>query len=128
MNQIFDDFPVVSVYTRAQALEDGVIVDLNQIIPVHESGYKYPIACTAAVWSIIETAVNNKKFCNDYAGVVWDILHMSRNYQIKKWQTGAWFKVIITGTGRKKIHTFKIECHGGDNAEPVLTVMLPEED
>ena len=119
---------VICSYTRAQAIEDGVLVDLNQIIPVNESGYKYPVACTAAVWSIIEKAVNNKEYCNDYAGVVWDLLHMSRNYMVKRWQTGGIFRVIISGAGRKRTYDFKIECHGGDNAEPVLTIMLPDED
>ncbi|GAG58437.1 unnamed protein product, partial [marine sediment metagenome] len=48
--------------------------------------------------------------------------------KISKWETGCMFKVVITGTGKKKIHTFKIECSGGDNGEPVLTIMLPDED
>ncbi len=44
LQEIFGD--PVSIYTRADALEDGFLVDLNQWIPVHESGYKYPVACT----------------------------------------------------------------------------------
>ena len=43
-------------------------------------------------------------------------------------ETTHLFKVIITGTGRKKIHTLKVVCGPGDDAEPVLTIMLPEED
>jgi hypothetical protein len=38
------------------------------------------------------------------------------------------FNVIITGTGRKKVHTLKATCHPGDNMEPVITIMLPHED
>jgi hypothetical protein len=105
-----------------------VLVDLNQFISVPESGYKYPVACTSAVWEIINKAVNNHKYGNDYQGIVWDILQMSRNYQIKKWTSGCLFQVIITGAGPKKIFTFKIECGPGDMGEPVLTVILPEED
>jgi len=123
-----NDFDVIHSYTRSQALEDGVLVDLNQFIPVNESGYKYPIACTSAVYSIIEKAVNNKNHCNDFKGVVWDLLHMSRFNPVRKYETGCIFRVIIKGAGRKSLYDFKIECHGGDNAEPVLTIMLPEED
>jgi hypothetical protein len=126
MNELFGE--VISSYSRKQALEDEVLVDLNQFIPVPESGYKYPVACTAAVWGIIESAVNNKKYGNDYQGVIWDILQMSRNCPTKKWPSGCLFQVVIIGAGPKRIFTFKIECGPGDQGEPVLTIMLPEED
>lgn len=125
-NEFFGE--VISSYSRKQALEDGVLVDLNQFIPVGESGYKYPVACTITVWEIIERAVNNPKFGNDYEGIVWDILQMSRNCPTKRWTTGCIFQVVIIGAGPKKIFSFKIECGPGDRGEPVLTVMLPEED
>lgn len=118
---------IICCYTRAEALEDGVLVDLNQYIPVNECGYKYPVVCTSAVFSIIESAVNNKKHCNDYKGVIWDILTMSRIGR-KSGEDTVYFQVIITGAGKSKYHNFKIVCHGGDQGEPVLTIMLPDED
>ena len=60
LHEVFGE--VISCYGRMQALEDGVLVDLNQLIPIPESGYKYPVACTIAVWKIIESAVNNPKY------------------------------------------------------------------
>jgi hypothetical protein len=119
---------VIFDYSRKQALEDGVLVDLNQFISIRESGYKFPLACTAGIWAIIDAAVSNSKHCNDYKGVVWDILHMSRNYQTERWETGCLFKVIITGAGSEDTYTFKIECGPGDEGESVLTIMLPGED
>jgi hypothetical protein len=119
---------VIHSYSREQALADGVLVDLNKIIPVNESGYKYPVACTSTVWNIIERAVNNPKYCNDYKGVVWDVLQMSRNCPTKRYATGCLFRVVIIGAGPKRIFTFKIECGPGDHREQVLTIMLPEED
>jgi hypothetical protein len=126
MEDIFGE--VIYSYSRKQAIDDGVLVDLNQFIPVHESGYKYPIVCTDTVWNIIDAAVQDKSKCNDYNGVVWDILHMSRNMQVKTWETGCLFEVIINGPKGQLNHILKIECSPGDNAEPVLTVMLPFED
>jgi hypothetical protein len=130
-NDVFGD--VIYSYSRKQALDDGILVDLNQYIPVDESGYKYPAACTAAVHSLIQRAVDFKDWCNDYQGVVWDILWMSRAHQIKTWETGALFKVIIVtgehGTDSDaNTHTLKIEVGPGDNAEPALTIMMPDED
>lgn len=125
--EMFDEEPVYS-YTRFQALEDGVLVDLNQYIPVMQSGYRYPIACTAAVFAIIDRACKNKKYHNDYSGVVWDILWMSRISPIQRWNSGRLFQVIINGAGKKTIYNLKLEVSGGDNGEPVLTIMLPNED
>lgn len=119
---------IIYSYSRKQALEDGVLVDLNQFIPIRESGFKFPVACTAAVFEIIDLAVNNPKYCNDYQGVVWDILNMSRMHPVRVWDTGRAFQVIIAGAGRKRIYEFKIECGPGDAGEPVLTIMMPEED
>ena len=96
--------PVISEYSRAEALEDGMLADLNQWIPIHESGYKFPIACTAAVFAIIEKCAESKtNFC-DYKGIIWDVFHMSRSAPVKQWETGRLFKVKIG----KKIHTFKM--------------------
>jgi hypothetical protein len=120
--------PVIFSYSRAQALEDGVLVDLNQWVPVNESGYKCPAACTAAVFNLIERAVNNQKLVNDYKGVISDVLWMSIVMPVNKWETGQLFKVIIRGAGPKAIHTLKVECGPGDQGEPVITIMLPEED
>ena len=126
-DNIFDEEPIYS-YTRLQALQDGVLVDLNQYIPVMQSGYRYPIACTAAVFAIIDRAVKSKKFHNDYSGVVWDILWMSRTSPLKKWESGRLFQVIINGAGKKTIYNLKLEVSGGDDGLPVLTIMLPNED
>ncbi len=122
--------PVISSYSRAQAIEDGVLVDANigDLAEVTRQHFKYPVAMTAAVFRLMEKAVNNPRWCNDYRGVWHDILHMSKVAIVRRIDpTQHLFRVIITGTGRRKYHTLKIVCHPGDNAEPVLTVMMPNE-
>ncbi len=117
-------------YTRAQAIEDGVLVDAmaGDLAEVSRQHYKHPVAMTAGVFSLIKRAVEHPKHCNDYKGVWHDVLYMSHAAPAKRWQTGCLFPVIITGTGRRRNHTLKIECGPGDDGEPVMTVMLPEED
>ena len=44
----FEDAAVIFSYTRAQAIEDGVLVDLTAW--ARETGFKVPVACTATVW------------------------------------------------------------------------------
>ena len=45
----FEEAPVIFQYTRAQTLEDGVLVDLTEW--ARELGFRYPVACTSAVWN-----------------------------------------------------------------------------
>ena len=45
--------PVISRYTRTQALEDGQLVDLTPWAKVY---FKIPVAVTAAVWGELERA------------------------------------------------------------------------
>ncbi len=130
-DSFWTDADVIYSYTRAQAIEDGVLVDANigDLAEVTQQHYKWPVAMTASVFAMIETAVNHPKHCNDYRGVWHDILWMSKmNITHRFSESSHLFKVIITGLGRKRIHELKIVCGPGDDAEPVVTVMLPEED
>ena len=43
-------------YSRAQAIEDGVLVDLSHVDSIRQH-WKHPFACTSAVWGIIEDAL-----------------------------------------------------------------------
>ena len=123
---MFSKDDIISVYTREDAINDGVLVDLMQgeLANVIRQHYKYPIACTASVWSIISAAVNNPgkfdtatpadKHCNDYAGILHDMLYMSKVSYTPHGDDTRLFTVIITGVGRRKYHRFKIVCGPGD--------------
>lgn len=126
---MYSDFDVIYTYTRKQALADGVLVDLSRLFPEQcRQLFKFPVACTDSIWAIVEaTGVE------DPQAIIWDILYMSQKGICKRIDdTQHLFKVIITGKGggfgRIKKHTFKAVCHPGDDAEPVITFMLPEED
>ena len=80
------------------------------------------------MWEIIEKAVNNKKWHNDLDGVLHDIFWMSKMCAQELDATTRLFKVKITGAGRKSLFIFKVICGPGDDAEPVLTFMLRDED
>ena len=44
----WDEAEVIDAYTRAQALEDGVLVDVSEM--AKEAGIKFPVALTATVY------------------------------------------------------------------------------
>jgi hypothetical protein len=56
------------------------------------------------------------------------MLWMSRSYKRQVDASTVLFRVIIQGAGRQKYHTFKLIVGPGDQAEPVITIMLPNED
>lgn len=122
----------ISTYTRAQAIDDGLLVDFTD--PESDTGevcrqhYKHPIACTAAVFEIMRKAVENPRYSNDYKGVLHDMLWMSRVMGRKLDESTVLFRVIITGAGRSKYHDFKLQVGPGDQGEPVITISLPNED
>jgi hypothetical protein len=118
---------IIFSYTRAQAIEDGVLVDVSQL--AKEAGFRYPVAVTQGVWAdCISVAADD--VAQDETGRLWDILNVLR-YRIRraKDEQVLFFEVLIAkGNRRPKPVRLKSHCEPGDNAEPVITIMLPNED
>ena len=125
MEEFFGE--VISSYSRAQAIDDGVLVDLSALFPSDTRLYKWPVACTSGVWSLIEK-VCLQRDTGELIGAgawVWDLCWMSiRAKMTVISQSEFLFKCSIGN----KVQTFKVACGPGDNAEPVITIMLPDED
>lgn len=127
----FENAPVIFSYTRAQAIEDGVLVDLADW--ARETGFRIPVACTAAIWNgyIVPLAATSELGQSE-RGRVHDLLWMlyvniRRSKSTR--QDPLLFKVIfLMPPEKQETVTLKAMCGPGDNGEPVLTVMLPEED
>jgi hypothetical protein len=80
---LFDDAEILSRYTRARALEDGILVDMT-VEPfgsmAREAGLKWPIAMTTTAFhecvAIVEGAKGHAS--QDTKGRWWDCLMMLR--------------------------------------------------
>ncbi len=133
----------ISIYTREQALEDGVLVDVSEL--AREAGFKIPVAVTASVWAdCIDWPEDSQQgFGQSIDGRGYDVVIMAY-YAIcqARDQTadllyklnvippdtkGPTITEIDDFTGAETV-TLKINIGGGDNGEPVLTIMLPHED
>ena len=57
-------------YSRALAIEDGLLVDLSHVDSIRQH-WKHPFACTSAVWGIIEDALQRPD--QDSCGICHDI-------------------------------------------------------
>jgi len=128
----WDDAEVISTYTRAQAIEDGVLVDVSEM--AKEAGIKFPVALTRAVWADY-VEVPEGVVAQDESGRLWDVLWMLR-CQIRRSQGDTLhFQLYVRnhnpsadGLTRQDLVTLKAICGPGDDGEPVVTIMLPDED
>ncbi|MCY4641758.1 MAG: hypothetical protein OXC41_03550 [Gammaproteobacteria bacterium] len=123
---------VISSYTRKQAIEDGVLVDVSET--AKEAGFKVPVALTQAVYEdcVVWADKDAKKYYQDESGRLWDIFSVARFYARARPNAALFFFQIYrlprVGHGGKRHITLKCLIHGGDNGEPVITIMQPQED
>jgi hypothetical protein len=115
---------------RADALRDGVLIDVSAVARV--AGFKYPVALTAAAWAKCVT-VPPGVLCQDEAGRLWDVLTLLR-FAIRASKGAAdevRFGVCVRNDNRERtppVVRLKALCGPGDQGEPVVTVMTPDED
>jgi hypothetical protein len=67
--------PVISRYSRAQAIADGELVDVTET--AREAGFRYPVAVTRALWEryIVPSAALQEQG-QSASGRLWDVLNV----------------------------------------------------
>ena len=132
-SNLFGD--LIYSYTRAQAIEDGVLIDATEM--AKEAGFKWPVAITAGAWSAgvaWSDDDNHRQVHQDQSGRLWDVLFMaayavrSANNIDRQLQFGL--QCIPRNGLSTESHRLdlKLVLGPGDDGEPVITIMLPEED
>ena len=128
---------VIATYTRAQAIEDGVLVDVSET--AREAGFVVPVAVTRAVWEDCcdwESEADQKKNgWQSTSGRLWDVVSLAR-WAIRRARRGEQHEALYyrisrvprVGHGRKRIVILKLVSGAGDDGEHVITIMQPEED
>ena len=120
---------VIHSYTRAEAIRDGVLVDVTKTAT--EAGFQFPVALTRAVYEAY-VRVPADVSGQDEDGRLWDILWMLR-WAIRSAKgehpSELPFKLYVAqAEGKQTLVELKAHCGPGDDGEPVLTVLLPDED
>lgn len=126
---------IVSRYTRAQAIEDGELIDVTKA--AQEAGFLYPVALSNEVFcGVVFAPPAARARGEDNEGRLWDVLWMAgqmvrskkselRNRPLDRLP----FQVIATSAqGVHVTHELHIVVGPGDKGEPVLTIMFPHED
>ncbi len=129
---------VISRYTRAQAIEDGVLIDVTET--ARQVGIKYPVALTTAVYDEYVVVPKALKGIQDEAGRLFDILWMYawavRIGEISGNQGLFSVSFLMYGTknineqarARQETITLKAVCGPDDYGLPCITIMKPYED
>lgn len=139
----FSPDDVIFAYTRADALNDGVLVELPEDL-VAEAGISVPVAVTQSVWDgYISPPDLDEMPGQSVTGRLWDLLWMFRCAAVRARHTSTirfsvlfllvqneteWGEQMLCAESREQTVLLKAVCGPGDEGEPVITIMLPDED
>ena len=121
---------VIYSYTRAQAIADGVQVEVTKT--AQEAGIKFPVFLTRAVWEAYVT-VPPDVTGHDEAGRLWDIVWMLRFGIIHSRPGCDRIPVALyVRNDNQRSRLIKLIATCGpldiDDPQPAITVMMPDED
>lgn len=127
-----DDFETISMYTRGQALADGILVDVTR--DAAEAGISVPVAVTLDVWERYVKIPDGVTY-QDEGGRLWDIVWMLRSAITKMPRSHGNpvlpFSLHVRNDNRNEtppLVTLHAHCDSDDDGNMCLTVTLPEED
>ncbi|MDE2268571.1 MAG: hypothetical protein KGL33_06105 [Betaproteobacteria bacterium] len=141
MREIFGE--PISTYTRAQAIEDGVLIEISTT--AREAGIVWPVAMTAAAWADCVEWTDATEARKGYTGQsesgrLWDVCWMLSRVVLRAARQGLqaspahpmYVELLRTpreGRGvRPRLVHLKFIVGPDDNGRPCITVMLPNED
>jgi hypothetical protein len=127
-------FDFIHVYSRKQAVADGVQIDVTDT--ARKAGFRYPVFLTHSVWeryvSVPETVT-----CQSVDGRLWDVLIMLHYATLKNTKGRddgeLLFRLNVRNSDRASkpsLVTLKAQCAAldFDDPRPCITIMLPDED
>jgi len=126
-----ENFGLISSYTRAQAIEDGALVDVSDM--AKEAGFKYPVFITANLWEGYIDPAPQLRHENTTSRLRDTLANMAATIESTK-NPGSciWFTVSFQMyfDGQRSIQDVKLKSilRPGYGSTPVITVMLPDED
>ena len=134
---LFENADVIHRYTRSQAIEDGLLVDVTET--AREAGWRFPVALTAAVQAECVTwteddARRKPRVYQDERGRLWDVLYLAAFFArmpVNRGRDGFLYPLNVVprpGYGRQRKRRLKVVIAPGDTPEPVVTILLPDED
>jgi hypothetical protein len=126
---LFDEFQVVYSYSRKQAIEDGLQIDVSSV--AKEAGFKIPVFVTRGVWEqyvIVPDGITDQ----DEVGRLGDILWMLKVHARRTEGATIRFQLHVRNkeAGKPALVTLKSICgpRDIDDPSPAITILLLDED
>ncbi len=121
-----EGWEVVSTYTREEAQGDGTLVDVTTT--AKEAGFSLHTVVTRNVWERC-VAVPEGVVGQDEQGRLWDVLFVAHAAVLAQGaQDLVEFQITVVEDGEgPQVHTLWVHIGPGDQGEPVLTIMFPED-
>ena len=123
----------IHIYTRAQAIEDGILVDVSKM--AQEAGFRLSVAMTRTAWNdCVEWSDTDscRQVYQDPEGRLWDVLWMAAQAARRGKNDRLAFQLYRVPRGgrveRPRLVTLHIHIGPGDGFDPVITLTLPGED
>jgi hypothetical protein len=116
----------ISVYTRANALSDGVLADVTS----HASDlFKIPVAFTSALWEILRDLPPGESGEEALANRIREVLRaaIAVAQSNPKPTSQFTFPILIGTPGGPKTLELLVHCGPGDRGEVVLTIGFPSD-
>ncbi|MFQ5616371.1 MAG: DUF6573 family protein [Anaerolineales bacterium] len=129
---MFEDVEFMFSYTRAQALGDGVLVDVSKI--AQEAGFGVPVAITDHLASRLTPHEYEKSQGQSYEGRLWDVLWLGMfNARKNPKASQVRYEVILAEQveDRREMEQNTLRLNmvigPGDQGEPIMTIGFPED-
>ena len=110
--------PPISVYSRAQAIEDGELVDISEW--AREDGFKFPVAMTRALFLTCHPDEGDHE---DQRGRVHDVLFL---LSVAAKRGGD--RIVYPCKIGRRVYQIVAVCGPDDDMAPCITLMLPEDE
>lgn len=125
---IFNPNDIVSTYSRAEALEDGVLVDATAA--ASETGFKLLKALTQRAWAECVAVPKGLEATEQERGRLHNVLFIAFiAAKLNPGSTAVGFPVkVLVGGGRSELKQLYLPCGPGDDLAPVLTILMEGED
>ena len=127
--------PILCTYSRAQAIDDGFLVDVSET--AREAGFKIPVAITRSVWNRLVALPDGYRGFQDQSGRLWDVLWMARHYALRASDSDRVRMCVLVRDIRKDLrdshrpprrHFPIVAISSDDEGKPAITIMFPEDD
>ena len=119
--------------TRQQLLAEGALLDISAV--AREAGLVFPTAITAGLWAAYGDARTAGKSPRFALVLCWMLRFAARDLIPVRRFKDPFSETLFFGlfvqeraTGEYRLAEVKAVCDPGDNLEPAITLLLPEED